>query len=430
MEQINYKSLIRNVLLVGIGGVILGFLLLVLVYLLPVAPMRENVQSSIEEWNTEGAWPAVIGGYSGSILDNFTDSIMQSIAIYESEEPVPVKAMKNYYAVHPTIGTVGALYAYVQGEECYGENYARYWHGYLVVLKPLLLLFSYKELRIVNTVALSLLVAVVIYLLSKHLSKGAGIVFLLSLMFLMPLTLFRCLDMANMLYVTLIAMIILLLKKNVWNKEGNILIYFLMVGMLTSYMDFLTYPMITLGVPLTTYMALHMCDKKQPVAGRISILSIAFWGAGYGGMWSAKWILASLITGENIILNALRTVKQRSDLQTEKIDLLSRVRAIGANVDVLFQGVCGIALTLLLIIMIGCLIRSFVKKQVNGKGLRMFLLVGAIPLVWLFVTSEHAGMHSWFTYRNLVVSVYACGMLGVCACGKKYRQVTETTVKI
>lgn len=429
VNQINYKRLMKNALLVGIGGVVIGFLLLVLVYLLPTAPMRENVQSSIEEWNEEGAWPTIISGYSGSILDNFTDSIMQSIAIYENEESVFVKAMKNYYAVHPTIGTVGALYAYVQGEDCYGENYARYWHGYLVVLKPLLLLFSYTDLRALNMVALSLLIVVAIYLLSKRLSIGAGIVFLVSLMLLMPSTYFLCLDMANMLYVTLIALIVLLQKKDYWNKNENILIYFLAVGMCTSYMDLLTYPMIAIGVPLATYMALFMRDKKQPVTTATGFWAVVSWGAGYGGMWSAKWVLASLITGENIILDALRTVKKRSDLQTEKIDLLGRVRIVGANIDVLFQGVCGIVLVFLMMLLIAYLVRSYVKKQVNSKGLWMFLVVAAIPFMWLFVTSEHAGIHSWFTYRNLVVSVYAVGMLGVCACERKYCKATETVLQ-
>ena len=37
------------------------------------------------------------------------------------------------------------------------SNYGRYWHGYLAVLKPLLSLFTYEQLRVVNAVWVALL---------------------------------------------------------------------------------------------------------------------------------------------------------------------------------------------------------------------------------------------------------------------------------
>ena len=414
-EKINIKRLLIKMLCVAAGGVMIGFFLMVLVYMLPTEPMRENVKRSANEWYDEGAWPVLINGYSSSVLDNFTDSLMLSVAVFENEESTVTRAMKNYYAMRSVdMLSFDSLYAYLQGESCYGENYARYWHGYLVILKPLLLVFSYSDLRILNMFVLCMLLAYVSGLCCKKLSKGAGAVFLLMFVFLMPLTLFQCLDMANMMYVTLLAMIALFKKQGYWEKREHAVIYFLAVGMVTSYMDFLTYPIITLGVPVVTYMALKVCRKNRILKLWDTAVWIVSWGLGYGGMWSAKWILASLFTGENIILNALRTVKKRSDMYSEDSGLMKRFGAITDNFHVLFQGVFGKLLVICIISMLCCLIRNCKRYGRDKKGIWLIGLVAMIPLVWLFVTSEHASIHSWFTYRNLVVCIYSLGMMSVC----------------
>lgn len=413
-ERIHIKRLFIRMLCVGAGGMALGFLLLVFVYMLPTEPMQNNVRNSANEWYDEGAWPVMVNGYSGSILDNFTDSLMLSVATYENEESTVTRAMKSYYAMK-SVDTLSfdSLYAYLQGESCYGENYARYWHGYLVVLKPLLLVFSYSDLRILNMFVLCILVAYVAGLCCKNISKGAGAVFLVMFAFLMPLTLFLCLDMANMMYVTLIAMIVLLKKQGYWQNREHAVLYFLAVGMVTSYMDFLTYPMITLGVPVVTYMAL-CAGRGLPLKIKNLVGDIVSWGLGYVGMWSAKWILASLLTGENIILNALRTVKKRSNMYAEDPGLTGRLNAVTDNFGVLFQGVFGWILIILMIGMLGCLVWKWKRGGRPRKGIWIIGLVALVPLAWLFVTSEHASVHSWFTYRNLVVCIYSLGMMTVC----------------
>lgn len=412
-------SFIKKIIFVGMGSVLIGFLLMVLVYLLPTEPMKINVQKSAAELHGEGDWPTLINGYSSSTLDNFTDRIMLSIAIFDNHTSVLVEAMQNCYAmVSPDMLPTESLQAYLRNEDCYGEDYARYWHGYLVILKPLLLLFSYSDLRILNIVVLSLLVAYVASLIGKKLPKGATAVFVAAFVFLMPITLLLCLDMANMFYVTLIALIVLLKRSEFWKAGYNVFLYFFVVGIVTSYMDLLTYPIITLGIPLATYMALCICEEKQSSMGRNSILSMIFWGLGYGGMWSAKWVLASIIGGENVILNALQTVKTRSGMRVEESALLQRVRSVGNNFAVLWESVYGVVLTVLILFMIVLLIWNYYKYRTNEKRkcLLNFLLVAVVPIVWLFATSEHASIHSWFTYRNLVVSIYALGMLSVCLC--------------
>ncbi|MBO5039324.1 MAG: hypothetical protein J6C85_07735, partial [Alphaproteobacteria bacterium] len=47
-------------------------------------------------------------------------------------------------------------------------NHPRYWHGYLVFLKPLLLFFDIQNLRTINFVTQNILLLLVIFLLYRH----------------------------------------------------------------------------------------------------------------------------------------------------------------------------------------------------------------------------------------------------------------------
>lgn len=218
---------VKKIVTIGVAGVAIGFILMLAVYILPTEPMKRNVQRSAAEWYDEGAWPLLINGYSSSILDNFTDSLMLSIAVYDNEQFFLKEAMNSSYAMQSVESLpFDSLYAYLQEEECYGEDYARYWHGYLVVLKPLLLLFSYSDLRVLNMCVLTCLLAYVSCLLKKNFSGHVSMLFVLVFLFLMPLTLFLCLDMANMFYVMLVALIVLLKKKAYWQRDNNIFIFF------------------------------------------------------------------------------------------------------------------------------------------------------------------------------------------------------------
>ena len=410
------KDLAKKMVILGAGGVVLGFILLVLVYALPKAAMKEHASQSAMDWYGEGAWPILVNDYNSSTLDNFTDSLMLSIAVYDSGEPILKQVAKAYYALQEDVLPHESLYRYLQEDAQYdmtyrGEDYAKYWHGYLVVLKPLLMLLSYSDLRVLNICMLVLLTGYVFVLMENEIAKGAGSFFLLAYIFIMPLTVFLCLDMANMSYVTLLALIVLLKKKRYLCRGNNILLYFMAVGMLTSYVDFLTYPMVSLGIPLVTYLVLLIGKEETASVSKKGILSIVFWGMGYIGMWASKWVVAGLITGDNILRDALSSVKTRSGMRVEENHFEARFEAIGNNVEILCQGIYGKILFVFMAYVFGTLLWNVLKKKAGRKCLWSFLVVALIPFGWLFVTSQHAAMHAWFTYRNLIVSIYALGML-------------------
>ena len=60
-------------------------------------------------------------------------------------------------------------------------EYARYWHGYLVFLRPLLLLFDISGIRIINIILFLILGIIFLYLVYKKIGLIESIIMLIGL---------------------------------------------------------------------------------------------------------------------------------------------------------------------------------------------------------------------------------------------------------
>lgn len=79
--------IVRAVILL-ITGIVVGYLLLVAVFLLPEEQMQNNLSKSMDVLLKEKEYHRVIPGYISTQLDNYTDSWMLGIAVYDNTLPV------------------------------------------------------------------------------------------------------------------------------------------------------------------------------------------------------------------------------------------------------------------------------------------------------------------------------------------------------
>ena len=84
---------IKRVLKILAAGLLLGILAICLVYLLPCGSLQKHASESLKILKTEGENPFLLEGYKGSSLDNYTDTLMITQAVYQSEEPFYKAAM-------------------------------------------------------------------------------------------------------------------------------------------------------------------------------------------------------------------------------------------------------------------------------------------------------------------------------------------------
>ncbi len=387
------------ILLISVMG---GTFLLLLVNVLPNERMQRHISESTSVMEEEGDYPMLMDGYISSRLDNFTDSIMLVTAANKEDTNFVDRTVNMYRVNYEDKRPAEVLVDYGKGNPDYTvSGYPRYWHGYQLALKPLLLIFNYQEIRYINMCLQILLIAFVVAIMWKKDMKLYILPYLVTICSLMPASVALSLQFSAVFYLTNISIILLLIWFESIQVTGNTLSFFLSVGMMTSYFDLLTYPLVTCGIPLIVYFILK---KEHSIQSDIleTVQYGIIWAIGYGGMWAGKWIIGSILLRKNIINDALAAIFNRTSSED-----YGRKEAILKNMSAMFETpIKYIFLLLILILVISLIIRMVKDKKIYLKNFH-YVIIAAIPFAWYMVLVNHSCVHFWFTYRELAIFIFA-----------------------
>lgn len=415
-------------------SIITGTLLLYLVYMLPTDRIQKNVTGDLRVLQEEGNYTAFWDGVfvrmhpgeinvktfflnnRGMARDNFTDAIMLGNAVYADEIRGGLqKALGVYRYIDESEMPIASLQSYLnKGSGGRDISYSRYWHGYLIVLKPLLCIFTYSQIKIINVLLQGILFILLCLKMGKRINWRYSVCFVGGTLAVFPFVIPFCMQYSTATYVMLISCIIYLFHMDYWNEKGRILYYFMLIGVVTSYVDFLTYPVITLGGALV----ISMLAGEERI--KVIIKNSVIWCVGYFGMWFGKWVAASIVLQENIIQDGFKQMLFRISSETETISKgrISSFSAVFAN----FSSMTNIYYVLVFLLLLVFLI-VVIKNSPNYKlkylvQQKHFLLVALYPFIWYAVIKNHSYDHSSFTYRALFVTVFALMVMIVRSCEK------------
>ncbi|HBA70361.1 MAG TPA: hypothetical protein DCZ40_13535 [Lachnospiraceae bacterium] len=401
------------------AGIVIGVLMLIAVYALPIGRMKENVARSSEVFNYERMYPQIIFGYKYMQLDNYTDSLMLGEAIYEGTENILDKAMSNYRIASdelPQDMTV-TNYANDAPYDFYPVSYERYWHGYLVPLKLLLLFFDYPDIRVLNFLLQNFLLYIVLRKFHKNNLGQYMPAFLMAVFVLNPLTAALSLQFSSVYYIILFSVIYLLHleeKKEASERKTDNL--FFTVGILTSYFDFLTYPLAAFGVLAVTYLNLNR--EKIGIANAKDILKkLILWIGGYGGMWCGKWLAGSLLTQKNMFASAINQAILRASSIDDEVRggvEFSRLYAVFKNIGVFLKW------PFFILFLIGIGYWLFQLRKITFRILQqeisviiIYFAIALLPAGWIFVVANHSYIHYWFTSKEFCIAAFSLLSLGI-----------------
>ncbi len=414
----------------------LVFIILICVYLaslicssiIPTKWIESNSKKSSEEIITYGGEKEIVRiGNKYVIAFLFTDALMLNTA-YSIETSTPLEspmlarknyipgqtqrvfmdlngnlgASENYKADNGDIYQVPEFYGLMHGENIADSfEYARYWHGYLIFLRPLLVIMDYQGIRILMQVITIILMIVMLGLIAKKIKWQIAVMFLIGFLSIDIFIAARAFNAICVFIIAIVSTIFILLKKD---SEKNIAINFFVIGSVTSFIDLLTTPLVTLGIPIIVYLLLIQKNGKNLKECLIELVKICLmWGIGYGLTWATKWILVQLMYNRPIIQNALTQAQVRT--VTNKTTFLNMMINIGnfLSYEVIFANI---------MIMISYAIIMLVKnrnKELNIKNNIVqsipYLIVAMMPLAWYAVLKQHSMIHRFFTYRALVITI-------------------------
>lgn len=404
------------------AGWLLGLISLTLVYLLPTERMEQNVRSSMEVFYTESVYPQQVPGYKATQLDNETDAIMLLGAIYDGGGYSAIKQAMRAARVDisdiPSKCNVLIKYAWENQTPDSVSEYTRYWHGYMLWLKPLLLLFDYADIRMLNMMVQTLLLFWLIRELTEKKQQKLVVPLAFAVMVINPVAAAMSMQFSSIYDIVLLSMILILRYHEKWETEGKYPYFFLILGMTTVFFDFLTYPMAALGIPLILVLIMKKQGLKQGIYDAVGY-SLCF-AAGYAGMWAGKWIMASLILGENVLAEAMGQAGVHSGAAVVDGQELSHLGVIWRNVRVLIKWPYVLAMAGMFFVYIFRIFKNkaavFRKETVIPIG-----LVCLIPFGWIWITSSHAAWCYWYTYRGISVAVFGVfSILSIISGRKEY----------
>ena len=251
-------------------------------------------------------------------MDNYTDTVMLFEAA-SADETAPLTAMmtNTAYNVDNFETLADDLAAYLAAREA-GEplpdtlepfSYARYWHGYLIWLRPLLCLMPYTGVRVVQYLVLAALLAGVLWGLRRQAGGarpcGSPPARRLSACFL-----------CRIRYSSLHALPSLMPgAAGCWPNRAacGSLLWRSSCSASLPRSATCSSPPSHAGLPVAVW-----CSACRSVwrAGPRQCAAVAAgslcWGVGYGGCWALKWVLAGAITGQDVIGDAVRQIGVRT----------------------------------------------------------------------------------------------------------------------
>ena len=407
-----------------LAGTIAGILLLMLAFRIPGEPIYTHVRDSAYVFEIEGLYPAMDNKVT-KILDNWTDALMLMQAFYEEEGAGTLdRSLNVYHPEYKNSDPVNTLLTYMSGRPAeYAASYPRYWHGYLIWLKPLLAFTDYLGFRSINRVVQAAVLLAAAAALVMRGQKRIILPFLAAVCYLRPTVVAFSLQNSTVFYITWIALIAAVLWNRKLRQGIRYLYYFMAVGMAVNYFDLLTYPIITLGIPMAMWLVMQ---SDVPFMGKIKaiVLYSASWAFGYFGMWIMKWTAASLLLRKNVFKDALMQAGTRLSGLAQG-ESFTRWDVIRKNVLAGFSGIWLLAIVLIATVFLACIWKYRRGLRRLAAHIVPYLLVCLMPLAWYAVLGNHSFIHVQFTYRALAVVVFAGLCMGVEAVGNvkltKYR---------
>lgn len=398
--------------------VIMIFLLsLTVVALIPTQLVKKNVEESAKILNEEEEY--YVKKYLRKMLlyDNYTDAIMINNAYsMDSSDPLySALVVRRNYIPGITVKTLPEetgdptilvyetdnLMKTVQGKITTAKQYAKYWHGYLVFLKPLLILFNYKQLRILQLILIIGLASIFLYLVYKKIGIKQAIIFLLGFLIIDMEYIYMSLEFTPIFILMLCSSITLVVFNNKIKDKGKI---FFITGMLSCFFDFLTVPIITLGILLLiSFLLIQKKEKKLDIKEiiKIFIKNCLLWGIGYGFTWIAKFLLVDIIYDQGLLKLGIQQMLHRTIGEESYNNFTYSYTATG-NI-----GMCNIWIfTITCIFQILILsIKKIKNKTIIIKKAKIvpYLLTAILPIIWYIFLKEHSGRHYFFTYRSMLV---------------------------
>lgn len=383
---------------------------------IPKKHIEVNMRQSAEFYKKKNGMHYIIDNREYSRVHYYADSMILNI-IYNLDEDNPVDAalMGRYYE-NQRIDINDDFINTVFFHKNANQEYLRYWHGSILILKPLLVFFDIEFIYELNKWILYILMGILFLRLYKRDEKVAFIYLIGMIMtafYIVP----YCFEYSWTYYIMLVSSILVI--KNINKDYSFFYLLFFINGILTCFFDFLSTEIITLFVPLI--FMLFFKYKKGHINSFKNCFEIVFkccfmWIISYIFMWLGKWILTSLI----LDFNAFQYVKDNLILRINGLQGLSNSKELyyasfSRNINNVFP-FCFFENKYIFILVLVLLFLFIDWNNIKKKWFSLImLLISMTPYIRYLILANHSYRHAFFTFRIQLIFIICIGLI-ICDC--------------
>ena len=379
-------------------ALIVCYLLLgILAYAVPQKPVQRNAELTFEKGDFQTDYPTAIIHRTRFMMDNYSDALIVHQAVnLRSKGLQTILLLPRCYDGE---SECAKLRNTLDGHPCQEEFiYARYWHGSTFLTRILLWTSDYQAIRYILYVVSSLVLLWCMLRLYKCFGSVAMVLFAYALLMVNVVVMQFSMQFVQVLLIATGAIIYLTYRQpsSLWGWG----IFFMVLGSLTSFLDLITVPSITLGLPLVVMVAQRNEEHGWRGVG-ILLLMALWWLAGYCGTWLAKWTIATLLTDMNVFHNAVNQAQRWS-----RGGLSYILRSYAYNV-------AHLRWSFLLVGIVPLVVATLVWRKRGGWSITLqYAVIVLVPFVYYTLMARPAAEHNFFNYRALATALFA-GMMAL-----------------
>lgn len=432
----NIKKIIKYILIFGILVLILTTLLAG-VARIPKKYVEKNLKKAITYFeNNNAEIKRTKRNKKYSYLHIYADEIILNI-IYCLDTQKPLKSVleAKYYTEFQNDGSNKKYVKLIQNNLQPNTEYLRYWHGSIIIVKPLLTILTLEQIYILNLVILIILLGMLIALLIKKKYYSIALALVIGLIAVAIWYVPFCFEYMWTFIIMIVASIISLKieSNNYQNKNQKLYMLYFITGMLTCFFDFLTTEIITILIPITIVLSIRMKEnrlKDLKQEATFLIKSLLVWGISYSFMWISKWAISSVVLN----INAIDFVKDRAmeringkiaDIPTWKMMIIT----IRNNLTTLYpiniiEQEKSIVVSIIIAIIVLLILTTDKKSKEKIKYMFLMIAIGIIPYIRYVVLLNHSYRHSFFTFRSQLTTIM-CIVLILVNCSDKKKLLSN-----
>lgn len=308
-------------------------------------------------------------------------------------------AITGAYPMSGNTHACTGLHRAVVGEPTTWQPYFRYWHGYRVILAPLVALFPLWFVKILN----ALMVAAACVALCKMLCKrcGAAVAAILLATFLcLSDVLFIWRTSTHSLSLAYILAGSCLFAGALGKKwrAGSLVIFAAALGSGFNFIDFLINPPM-----MPMLMAFFVLVDGRRDAGLLAFSVVLAWFGGYAETWAAKWLLAFLAMPNSaaVVPDILSTIEIRTLGAFNGVYLVLLAATVRAFLRALNRG--GVIVELLIAVAVAHYATTV--SRIDWRRALWLCSPALVSVLWFEALSSHTQYHLTVSSRSAAMAI-------------------------